>query len=181
VSGECGPLKTSPASVDNLQDWLGPIGYPCHPILFLQRFFSHNLVCNLPPLISSFTEAIQYATGYDQITSLRGLISISGIATNGKFIVKHGTWKEPLNLFQLLIAPPGSKKTQFFSILIDQLMFFISREKKRFHEANADRKILALKNLSELKNTEKMLNRAALKDCSADGSVDWDLFFFEYT
>jgi len=115
---------------------------PMQPIDSIPTFNTdmHNWV--VPRSIRDLVREIGHETGYDHFTSLIAVVCIIDICLGGRFKinVKNG-WEEPLNLYCLMIAPSGRRKSAFIKPFKKIILKFIEKQQRRYDaEALSDKR-----------------------------------------
>jgi hypothetical protein len=88
---------------------------------------------DLPNELRRYITAFSDSTGYDHLSSLMGILGMTSIACNGKFIADiNSRWHEQIALYILFLADSGSRKSMFIDMLKSPLKELLDHEYNTF-------------------------------------------------
>jgi hypothetical protein len=130
----------------------------------------------IPESLSQFCIDNSATLGYDRFSSLMGCLGIISVALNGKYFVDLGeNWIEPIVLYQLFIAPSGSRKSSFIDLHKEPLREMLKNLQYAFDNDSSLNPALAKDKIKALKQSQNMSIKVLQKNCRfPSGNPDYN-------
>ena len=131
---------------------------------------------SLPSWLVENVRKVSSATGWDGQSVLMAMLVAISMASWGRYTVRvNQYWSEPINLYSLVIAPSGTRKSALVEILKQPFVEFIGNIRQEYDRLSPRQDFIAKEQLRALKKVRQdESNRILVREAKKGGSCDYD-------